>query len=105
MVNKNIEENINDARNLIKEEMFSEAEVVLGLNKAFVHDEKLKTEIFEKEKQVAITYNSKKIEAEKDIDNSNPWRSYNKFAYYDLQLRLWRVQELLSFWDMLNKKL
>ena len=84
---------------------FSEAELVLANNKAFVHDDKLKAEIFEKEKKIIIEYNEKKLEAEKDIDNSNPWRSYNKFAQYDMQLRLWRCQELLAFWDNVNKKL
>jgi hypothetical protein len=72
--------------------------------KSFIHDETIWKKVNEKEEKVFREFNKKKDEAKtklKDIDPLIQWRTGAGF-YNDL--RHWKSQEMLSFWDKLSKE-
>lgn len=110
MANENITKAINEASGYIEQ---VEQLGVMGLNMAdgilnncrsFVHDPVMKKKISDHEEKIFTDFQKKIDEARKELKDSDPLFSWQDGMSYYMNMRLWKTQEMLSFWDKINNE-
>jgi len=111
MANPNITDGIEKAKAWVEQldregvNALNMADGILHNCKAFVHDVKIKEQITNHETKIFTDFSKKMFEARKELDKSELIFRTNDEANYELTLRLWKTQEMLAFWDAINKKI
>ena len=111
MANPNITDSIEKAKAWIEQldkegvNALNMADGILHNAKAFVHDPKIKEQIMTHESKIFTDFSKKMLEARKELDKSDLIFRTNDEANYELTLKLWKTQEMLAFWDSINKKI
>ncbi|MBD3195204.1 MAG: hypothetical protein GF317_09125 [Candidatus Lokiarchaeota archaeon] len=112
MANKNISENIEEAKNYLNsvEEMgmsaLRVANRILDSNKVFVHLPEKQKEINETIDGILKDYENAKRDALSQINKeADSYEKHIEIANYLAQLELEKTQKLIAFWDRFNQKL
>jgi len=112
MTNQFILDNIKEAKEWldkvnhpqIGESGFNMCDGILSNLKSFIHDENIWKKINDKEEKVFREFNKKKDDAKVKLKDVDPLFQWNEGAKFYANLRQWKSQEMLVFWDKLSKE-
>ena len=110
MTNEFILGNIKEAVNYLNrieeigEVAFNQCDGILSNLKSFIHDEIIWKKISEKEEKVYKEFQKKQNEAKAKLKDADSLLQWNEGAKYYMDLRNWKCNEMIAFWDKLSKE-
>jgi len=113
LVSQIVKESIAEAKNWIDRKDNPDTDPVICFNmvdgilsnlKSFVHDQVIWDTIDSFEKRIHNDFQSKLTEARSSLEQEDPMFAWEKGLRFYIDLRTWKSQELLSFYDRLSKE-
>lgn len=85
------------------ETAYNIADGTLNNLKAFIHDEKIWTDINHFEQKLHNEFQKKMGEARVKLKDNDPFFKWREGMKYYMDLRQWRTIEMITYWDKLSK--
>ena len=83
---------------------FNMVDGILSNLKSFVHDQDVWLKIEQFEQQIHKDFQTRLNEARSNLEQEDPMFAWSKGLRFYIDLRTWKSQELLSFYDKLSKE-